>query len=137
MKDDLPSFSFGDGPAMADALLALVIAGKKTATCGALREYRADRADLPVPGQRFAVTDGKGRPACVIEVTRVEIRRFCDIDAAFAFLEGEGDRSLEYWRAVHRDFFLRAGVFSEDMELVCEYFRVADTNQINDGKTSP
>jgi hypothetical protein len=30
------TFSFGDNPALADELLALVLAGRKTATCGAL-----------------------------------------------------------------------------------------------------
>ena len=46
-----------------------------------------------------------------------------------AFREGEGDRSLEYWRRVHEDFFRRelagAGLaFSPDMPVVCEEFEV-------------
>jgi uncharacterized protein YhfF len=37
---DLESFAFGDSPALADELLALVLAGKKTATCwAASREF--------------------------------------------------------------------------------------------------
>ncbi|MBR2511024.1 MAG: ASCH domain-containing protein, partial [Alphaproteobacteria bacterium] len=31
--------------------------------------------------------------------------RFCDIDDAWAKIEGEGDLSLAYWRTVHIDFF--------------------------------
>jgi uncharacterized protein YhfF len=33
------TFAFGDSPALADELLALVLAGRKTATCAALRDY--------------------------------------------------------------------------------------------------
>ena len=35
---------------------------------------------------------------CVIETTEVTYRRFGDVDATFAYEEGEGDRSLDYWR---------------------------------------
>jgi uncharacterized protein YhfF len=42
---DLKTFAFGDSPALADELLALVLAGKKTATCwaagGLLRAVQA------------------------------------------------------------------------------------------------
>ena len=43
--------------------------------------------------------------------------------------EGEGDRSLEYWRTVHRRFFTEElqepGLpFDEKLELVCEEFEV-------------
>jgi uncharacterized protein YhfF len=43
MSDDaeLERFAFGDSPQMADALLALVLAGTKTATCSALAAYEA------------------------------------------------------------------------------------------------
>ena len=42
---------------------------------------------------------GAAQPRCVIETTEVTYRRFDDVDAAFAYEEGEGDRSLAYWRA--------------------------------------
>ena len=38
------------------------------------------------------------RRACVIETTEVTYRRFSEVDAAFAYDEGEGDRSLAYWQ---------------------------------------
>jgi hypothetical protein len=49
--------------------------------------------------------------------------------AEFAVSEGEGDRSLEYWREAQRRYFTRecqsAGrEFTEDMPVVCERFRV-------------
>ena len=117
----LRSFAFGDGPALADELLELVISGIKTATCST-----EDEPNLSKPGERWIVLDGRGTPRCVIESTEVSFRRFGDVDADFAFEEGEGDRSLAYWRAAHRRYFERLGRFSEDMMLMCERFRLVE-----------
>jgi uncharacterized protein YhfF len=87
---DLESFAFGDSPALADELLALVLAGKKTET---------------------------------VELTR---RRFKEVDAAFAFDEGEGDRSLGWWRRAHTNYFTRRGEFAPGMEVYCERFRLVE-----------
>ena len=120
----LPCWSFGDGAELADALLALVLAGKKTATCGPLWQFEAERVDLPRSGERSVIVDGSGRPACVIETTDVAIKRFDEVDAAFAHAEGEGDCSYEFWRRTHETYFRKVGPFSSDMPLVCERFRL-------------
>lgn len=120
------TFSFGDSPEMADELLALVIAGKKTATCGALRDFGAQGEPLPVVGRRDTVLDGRGRPAAVIETLEVSYCRFDEVDERFAEDEGEGLRTLADWRAGHRAYFERNGGWSEDMELVCERFRLVE-----------
>ncbi len=99
----LRSFAFGDGPALADELLALVMKGVKTATCST-----EDEPNTSTPGERWIVLDGHGAPACVIETTEVTYRRYNEVDAAFAYEEGEGDRSLAYWRQAHRDLFWTA-----------------------------
>jgi histidinol-phosphate aminotransferase len=121
------AWSFGDSPQMADALLALVLQGTKTATAGALWEYEAEGEPLPEPGQLFIVLDGGGAAACVIETTEVQVRPMSLVDAAFAFDEGEGDRSLEWWRQAHERFFRRslatiARDFSPEMPVVLERF---------------
>jgi uncharacterized protein YhfF len=129
MRDELgtlESFAFGDSPEMADELLALVLAGTKTATCGPLREYESEAAPLPRPGQRNVVLDGRGTPACVIEITGVDCKRFDTVDAEFACAEGEGELSLFAWQEIHESFFRRHGGFSPDMILVCERFRVIE-----------
>jgi uncharacterized protein YhfF len=123
------AWSFGDGPEMADSLGGLVLAGRKTATCSALWEIEADGGQVPRPGERSVVLDGRGDPLCVVETTEVEVRRFDRVDEAFARDEGEGDLSLAYWREAHRRFFARTlpaigRRFAEDMPLVCERFRV-------------
>jgi uncharacterized protein YhfF len=117
----LRSFAFGDGPELADELLDLVLKGVKTATCST-----EDEPNTSMPGERWIVLDGRGEPRCLIESTEVSYRRYVEVDAAFAYEEGEGDRSLTYWRAAHRRYFGRQGKFSEDMMLMCERFRLVE-----------
>ncbi len=120
------AFSFGDGPALADELLGLVLAGDKTATCGALRDFgdAPGQEPMPVVGRRDVVLDGAGRPACAIETTEVTVRRFDEVPVEFADAEGEG--GYEGWRSGHIAYFTRNGGWSADMELVCERFRVIE-----------
>lgn len=120
------TFSFGDGPELADELLALVLAGVKTATCRARRDFAPGGEALPRVGRRDVVLDGLGRPAAIIETIEVTIRRFDAVDGAFARDEGEGDRSLACWRRGHEVYFARNGGFSLEMELVCERFRLVE-----------
>ena len=117
----LRSFAFGDGPALADELLDLVMKGIKTATCST-----EDEPNTSKPGERWIVLDGRGEPRCVIESTEVSYRRFDQVDAAFARDEGEGDRSLAHWRDAHRRYFGRLGKFRDDMMLMCERFRLVE-----------
>ena len=117
----LRAFAFGDGSELADELLGLVIRGIKTATCST-----EDEPNTSTPGERWIVRDGHGEPRCVIETTEVSYRRFDEVDANFAFEEGEGDRSLDHWRKAHRAYFTRQGKFSEDMMLMCERFRLVE-----------
>ncbi len=123
---DAVTFAFGDSPALADELLALVLAGKKTATCAALRDYAEDSADKPVVGRRDVVLDGAGRPAAVIETVEITYRRFDEVDDAFAREEGEGEATLEQWRRDHETYFRRNGGFAPDMDLLCERFRLVE-----------
>src|SRR4051812_11942034 len=60
------TFSFGDSPEMADELLALVLSGKKTATCGALAQFAPGGEAMPAVGRRDVVLDGHGRRVAVI-----------------------------------------------------------------------
>lgn len=121
-KSEPIRFSFGDSPELADRLLALVLAGKKTATCGALRDYGAGGEPMPVAGRRDIVLNGAGEEAAVIETLSVETRRFDAIGPDFTDREGEGDYAV--WRAGHEAYFARNGGFSPDMDIVCETFRL-------------
>jgi len=84
---------------------------------------------MPVVGQLFVITDWGGEPTSIIEIISVTEDRYGDVDEELACAEGEGDRILEYWRRVHKDFFSKEcegiGVeFTEDMMLVLEQFKV-------------
>nr|WP_170538207.1 ASCH domain-containing protein [Ruegeria arenilitoris] len=119
------TFQFGDNRALCDELLALVRSGRKTATCGALRDFATGGEAMPQAGRRDIALDWDGRPALVIETVDVTVRRYCDVDEAFALAEGEND-SLEGWREDHRRYFERNGGFDPKMELVCERFRLVE-----------
>jgi uncharacterized protein YhfF len=123
------TFAFGDSPAMADSLAHLVLHGPKRATAGLLLDYERDDEPLPRPGDHSIVLGGRGEPVCVIRTTEVQISPFDLVDAGFAWDEGEGDRSLDWWRRAHREFFRRqcaqAGVpFSEDLPVVLNRFEL-------------
>ncbi len=120
---------FGDLPDLANELGALIVAGTKTATCSSLWEWEADGDPLPEVGYKTIVLDGDLQPLCIIETTEVTVQPYNQVDAQFAFEEGEGDRSLEYWREAHWRFFSRSlpkigKEPTQDMPLVCERFKV-------------
>jgi uncharacterized protein YhfF len=120
--NELETFAFGDNPKLANELAALVLAGRKGATC-----WSAGDGQLDEVGKRMVMFDGAGRPRAVLETVELTLRRFYEVDAAFAFDEGEGDLTLAYWRQAHRAYFSRNNQFAEDMLLWCERFRVVET----------
>ncbi len=121
-----PAWSFGASAEEADSLLALVLDGTKTATASAHADYEAEGEPLPEPGTLGIVLDGGGHPRALVETTDVRVARFDQVDAEHAHLEGEGDRSLEHWRAEHERFFAEHATtgFDPQMLLVLERFRV-------------
>jgi uncharacterized protein YhfF len=122
-------WQFGRGLEQGDRLLGYVLTGAKRATTGALWTYQHENVELPRAGDFSVVTDGSGVARCILRATSVFILPFNQVDETFAYDEGEGDRSLEYWRRVHWDYFVdelytigREAV--PDMPVVCERFEV-------------
>ena len=127
LNDDYPgagTFRFGDGPDLCARLTDLVIAGKKTATCGALRDFLEDPGSRPVVGRRDIACAWNGTPRVVIETTQVFECRFDAVPDDFALAEAEG--SVADWRVGHIAYFERNGGWSPDMMLLCERFRVVE-----------
>lgn len=123
------TWHFANDEAAANQLGELARAGIKTATSRLLWEFEANEEELPQPGDLSIITDWQSRPLCIVETTAVEVRPFDRVTAEHAFGEGEGDRSLEGWRAAHwLDFSegcSRLGrPAAADMPVVCERFRV-------------
>lgn len=121
-------WAFGATPEQADALLELVLSGKKTATAASLWEYEEADDPLPSAGLMNIILDGRGRPRALIETTEVEIVPFGEVTAAHAYAEGEGDRTLEHWRRSHEQYWRMYSEsprgFEPDMPVVCERFRL-------------
>jgi len=124
-----PSFHFCDNPEDADLCAELVVAGRKRATATSLAELELGGDPIPQVGDYVIVTDWAGNARAVIRTTSVQIRRFGDIDEKFAASEGEGDLTLEWWRAAHDAYYRRvlAGssyIVDDNLEIACEEFEV-------------
>lgn len=121
LPKDLPldAWTFGGSP---DELVALVLAGKKTATCSLLSVYEDGSVALPVAGSYSVLMNSYGERQCVIYLKETFVRKFSEIDEKHAWEEGEGDRSLKHWREVHSRFFSVYEGFTESSEILCERF---------------
>lgn len=108
-EEPAEAWAFGATPEMADELLVLVLAGIKTGTASSLWDYQAEGEALPHVGQLNIILDGVGVPCAIVETTAVDIVPFNEVSAEHAFAEGEGDRSLEYWRMEHERFWRTYG----------------------------
>lgn len=120
------AWAFSEAP---DKLAELVLEGVKTATCSAYDLYGMQNEPLPQAGEYSVILNAAGDAVCVIRTTRVYVAEFKDVSAAHAFREGEGDRSLAYWREIHEAFLTGelAAVnrtFSDQTKVVCEEFEV-------------
>jgi uncharacterized protein YhfF len=120
---------FGLGEKDAAELCDLVLQGKKTATASLPWEYEEKPEDTPVQDGYSVVTDFHGNPKCVVRTTEVRVLPYNEVDAEFAFDEGEGDQSLDYWREVHWDYFSRrcadlGRAPSPEMPVICERFEL-------------
>ena len=104
LSGDHEAWAFGEAP---DKLAELVVQEIKTATCSAYDLYQINNEPI----------------------LKVYVTEFSNVSEEHAFKEGEGDRSLEYWRLVHIDFLTKelAAVhktFDENTKVVCEEFEV-------------
>lgn len=119
------NFPFGVEP---DLLADLVFKGEKTATASAYDLYALEGEFLPQEGTFDIILDSQNQAVCIVEITRVSVQPFNQVSAQHAFNEGEGDKSLAYWRQVHEDCFAEwmreAGLtFTHESKVVLEEFR--------------
>lgn len=113
----------------ADKLAHLVLTGTKTATTSALDLYEPDEP-LPIKNAYDVILDGNDDPVCIIQNDDVKICNYLDVSEKHAYQEGEGDRTLNYWKKVHQDFFVKEyqemgqQFESEAAKMVLETFHV-------------
>lgn len=120
------AWAYGDAP---DALAALTLSGIKRATSSAHALYALAGEALPSVGEFSVLLNSQGDAVCILRNTRVQVLPFRAVDERHALLEGEGDRSLAFWRQIHETFFRSAlaaqGLpFTDDTPVVCEEFEV-------------
>ncbi len=105
----------------------LVKKGIKKATSPSLLGLQYRNEPLPKIGDFLVVTDWEGTAQCIVRTTAVRLKPFFSIDSDYARLEGEGDKSLEYWKRTHWDYYTNelepfGRVPRESMIVVCQEF---------------
>ncbi|MFT3970072.1 MAG: GNAT family N-acetyltransferase [Micropruina sp.] len=128
--DGVP-YCFGDSPELANELVGLVLTGRKRATGCTLVEFQHEGEQVPQPGTHSVVYGGDGRPVCVLRTDEVCVGPLDEVlDPAFAWDEGEGNRTRDDWLEGHRAYWERnlpaiGAAYSLTMPVVLERFSVA------------
>jgi uncharacterized protein YhfF len=123
------SFYFCDNKKDANECAELVVNGIKQATATSLWWFEKNNEILPKIGDQYIVTDWDGNAKAIVETTKIEKVPYNQISSEFAEIEGEGDKSLEYWKRVHLAYYTREmksfkEEFDENMIIVCEQFKL-------------
>lgn len=125
--DEPNAFYFCDNKNDADDCAELALKKIKQATSPSVWWFEKNNIDIPEIGDLAIVTNWDNEPKAIIKTKKVAIVKFEDIKASYAFIEGEGDRSLAYWKKVHWEYYTNemkefGEQATEEMEIVCEYF---------------
>ena len=120
---------FGDGSEAWDELVELVLCGTKRATASLARDYASGDEPMPQVGNFIIVIDSKGTPRCIWRTTEIVVKPLIDVDDAFAWDEGEGDRTRDSWFFDHREYFADQAAqdgfeMSDKIETVFERFEI-------------
>ena len=102
-----PFLEFGhadDGGAGAE-MIAKVLSGEKTASISLAREWELE-GGTPKIGQRLPVMDHRGRRHGTVEVVRIAVMPFGEVDAG-SVEEHESGLGADEWRAAQRDYYDR------------------------------
>lgn len=126
-EQDYDVCRFGDSASLGDELLALMLTGPKRATACLLRDVETGGEVMARVGGHVVVLDGRDRPRAIWRTRTVEVKPLEHVDAAFAWDEGEGDRTREDWLAMHTRYFTRRAkvegfAFDPTMPAVFERF---------------
>lgn len=119
---------FGNTSEMAKRLGELVLKGDKRATTTLLEGAKKEGYE-PSIGDYTVITDFEENPMCIIQTIEINVLPFDEVDEEYAFVEGEGDKSLDYWREGHRRFFTIDAAengleFNEKSLVICQKFKL-------------
>jgi uncharacterized protein YhfF len=85
----------------------------------------------------WVACDGNGAPRCVLRTVELRLGRLDSVDDAFAWDEGEGDRTRADRPAGHLAYFTRTQAargqaWDDDLEVVFERFQVVWPPEVAD-----
>ncbi|MEM6581629.1 MAG: ASCH domain-containing protein [Pseudomonadota bacterium] len=120
---------YGDTAELSEELLGLIGKGTKRAGTSLLWEHEAQNEPLPAVGDIAIVLSFSEEPRFVTRNVSVEVVSYDAVSPEYAAIEGEGDKTLEYWREAHWSYFSRVCADlgrepSPNMPLVCTIFEV-------------
>ncbi len=120
---NLEVWHLGKNKKQANKLFKLVLQGKKIAT-----SYLYD-GNNPQTNTYNILTNWDKNKQILIQTTSIEVVPFNKVTKQHARNEGEGTKTLRYWRKTHKKFFIeelaeKSQSFSEETLIVCEIFRV-------------
>ena len=123
------SWYFCNNEKDANELAGLVKKGIKKATTSLHCLYEIENELIPEVGDYAVITNWKGVAQSITQITSTNTIPFKEVTEEFAAKEGEGDKTLSFWRKVHRKVFTLelkeySKKFSEDILVVCEEFEV-------------
>ena len=135
--DNYDVVAFGDGAEMATELAELTVAGIKRATAGLARQFGPDGEAAPVLGGFVVLLDGADRPRAIWRTIELRTGPLNSVDEQFAWDEGEGDRTRDWWLDAHRRFFGRRAAaegfqIHDEIETVFERFEIVWPPEIAD-----
>ena len=118
---------FCDNEKDANECVDLVLKNIKKATSPSLLGLQLRNEPLPKIGDFLVITDWGGKAKCIVKTTAVKLKPMFSIDETYARKEGEGDKSLAYWKKTHWEYYTRElSEFDreprESMIVVCQEF---------------
>ena len=129
-----------EGTPLVDELAALVLSGVKRGTAGLARYVDLGLEPEAKVGAYWILVDGNNAAKAVTQTTRVDIEPFAAVTEEFAWIEGEGDRSLRHWQTAHGAFFesearMDGFIFHDQMPVILERFIVVFPPEFTDQRS--
>ena len=127
--DFTDAWGFGDNPELVDELLGYIKQGIKRTSTSLVKENELEGWPESKEGDYDIILDGRNKPVLVIKTVNVRRVKYRDVDAEHAYLEGEGDRSLETYFKEHDKYYERRGrnlgfEFNKDMLVDLSRFEI-------------
>ena len=125
----IEAWHFCDNEKDANECADLTLEGIKRATTSSLAFFEHSKIPVPAKGDLDVITNWQGEAVCIIQTQSVSLVPFNQVTSEYAEIEGEGDKSLEYWKRVHWAYYQRElssfGMSpTDDMLVVCQIFKV-------------